>query len=156
MVLNQDFREFFESLNASDVRYLLVGGYAVAYHGRPRYTKDVDVWVDATVENGERLVAALARFGFGSLAITSDDFQKPDRVIQLGVAPNRIDLLTSIPGVEFADCYARKQVIDDDGLAINVISIEDLKASKRATGRLQDLADIEELEREDEPPMSSQ
>lgn len=144
-MLNQDFKEFAASCNANGVRYLVVGGYAVAFHGHPRYTKDLDLWIEATPDNAARLVAALEQFGFGSLKLIPADFLVPDRVIQLGYPPNRIDLLTTLVGVDFDCCYAARIKVDLDGIALPVIDRENLKQNKRATGRLQDLADVEAL-----------
>ena len=146
MVLNQDFREFIESLSDNRVRYLVVGGYAVAYHGHPRYTKDIDIWVDRSSNNADFLLSALKQFGFASLGLTAEDFQEPDQVIQLGYPPNRIDLVTSLTGVSFEECYAKRVTLDIDGLKISFIDLEDLKVNKKATGRYQDLADLENLE----------
>jgi predicted nucleotidyltransferase len=145
-MFNQDFKEFIESLNANLVQYLIVGGYAVALHGHPRYTKDLDVWVDCSRGNAQAMIRALAQFGMGSLGLTEEDFQTPDQVIQLGFPPERIDLLTSISGVEFSDCYARRMEISLDGVQVNFIDLESLKQNKKASGRLQDLADLENLE----------
>jgi hypothetical protein len=145
-VLNPDFRDFVASLNASGARYLVVGGYAVALHGHPRYTKDIDVWLEATPENARCIVAALEAFGFGSLGVTESDFLIPDRIIQMGLPPNRIDLLTSLTGVDFESCYPARVRVDIDGLPVDFIDLENLKRNKRAVGRNQDLADLEALE----------
>lgn len=104
-MLNQDFKEFIKSLNDNHVRYLVIGGYAVAFHGHPRYTKDIDVWIEMSPENAARMVKALEQFGFGSLGLKMDDFTTPDQIIQLGYPPSRIDILTTPAGVEFASCY---------------------------------------------------
>ena len=146
MILSPDFKEFFQLLNAHEVRYLIVGGYAVAFHGYPRYTKDVDIWVERTPENAARIIAALDAFGFGSLGLTAEDFLEPDTVIQLGYPPNRIDLLIGIPGVGFEACYAEKIDADIDGVRLHFINRACLIQSKRASGRHQDLADIENLQ----------
>jgi predicted nucleotidyltransferase len=145
-VFNPDFKEFIQSLNDNQVRYLIIGGYAVALHGYPRYTKDVDIWIEMSVENAERLLAALAQFGFGSLDLKADDFTAPDRVIQLGYPPNRIDILTTPDGVDFATCYIARVEVNLDEININFIDLENLKLNKKASGRLQDLADLENLE----------
>jgi len=144
-VLSQDFREFIKSLNDNHVRYLVIGGYAVALHGYPRYTKDLDVWIEMSAENAVRMVQALEQFGFESLGLQAADFLVPDQIIQLGYPPNRIDLITTPPGVDFETCYASRveQVID--GVTVNFIDLDNLKKSKRASGRLQDLADLENL-----------
>lgn len=146
MILSNDFREWFGLLNAHSVRYLVVGGYAVAFHGHPRYTKDIDVWVDATQANAGRLLDALDAFGFGSLGLELDDFVLPDRVVQLGRPPNRIDLLTSVSGVEFDEAWADRITSESDGVPIHFINVDALRRNKLATGRLQDLADLEALE----------
>jgi hypothetical protein len=146
MELNPDFKEFIESCNANGVRYLVVGGYAVALHGRPRYTKDLDIWVEPTPENAERMLRALEQFGFGSLNLRAADFLVPDQVIQLGVPPNRIDLLTTLVGVTFEACYAARQQTELSDVDVSFIDLENLKRNKRAAGRLQDLADVESLE----------
>lgn len=145
-VLNPDFKEFIELLNAHEVRYLVVGGYAVALHGYPRYTKDIDIWIENSPENAARLMRALEQFGFGAVGLSETDFIEPDQIIQLGYPPRRIDLLTTLPGVNFDDCYETRVVVDIDGLLINFIDLEHLKQNKRASGRLQDLADLENLE----------
>jgi len=144
-VLNQDFKEFFELLNANQVQYLVVGGYAIAIHGHPRYTKDIDVWVAMTAENAEKIVRALNEFGFASLGLKADDFLTPDQVIQLGYEPSRIDILTTISGVEFSTCYDSRVNMDVDGVQITVIDNENLKKNKKASGRPQDLADVDQL-----------
>jgi hypothetical protein len=146
MVLNQDFKEFIQSLNDNSVRYLVVGGYAVALHGYPRYTKDMDVWVEMTAENASKIVKALDQFGFGSLDLKADDFIVPDQIIQLGYPPRRIDILTTLPGVEFSECYPSHTTVDVEGVSVKFIDLENLKKNKKATGRHQDLADLENLE----------
>jgi hypothetical protein len=147
-MFNQDFKEFLESLNANDVKYLVVGGYAVAAHGHPRYTKDLDVWIENSPVNAARMRKALEDFGFGSLNLTDDDFTKPDTIIQLGYPPNRIDILTTLAGVTFGDCFEARQEIEVLGLSVYFIDVENLIKNKRATGRTQDLADAESLEEE--------
>ena len=144
-MLSPDFKEFIQSLNDNDVRYLVVGGYAVALHGYPRYTKDIDIWVESSQDNAVKLLKALEEFGFGSVGLKLEDFLEPDQVVQLGYPPNRIDLLTSLAGVEFQDCYGAKMAVSIEGLVVNFIDIENLKKNKKASGRLQDLADVENL-----------
>jgi len=144
-MLNRDFKEFAESLHARGVEYLIVGGYALAAHGHPRYTGDIDFWIRPTPGNLERLLAALKDFGFGSLGLSTQDFA-PDAVIQLGQPPRRIDLMTTIDGVDFDTCYARRETVELAGLRLDIIGLEDFKTNKRATGRLKDLADLEDLE----------
>ena len=145
MNLNPDFRECIALLNAHDVRYLVVGGYAVGMHGRPRYTKDLDIWIDRSPENAERVLDALDAFGFGGIGLTVDDLTDPDSIVQLGRAPNRIDLLTQLSGVEFDACYPNRVVDQPDGTTVQYIGLEDLMANKRALGRLRDLGDVEDL-----------
>ncbi len=141
-MLNPDFKEFIKLLNEHKVRYLVVGGYAVAFHGHPRYTKDIDVWVWLEPSNIERLLKALATFGFASLGLKKEDFLEVDAVIQLGYPPSRIDLMTSVTGLEFEDIYADHIEVNVDGISLSVVGLEGLIQNKRATGRLQDLADI--------------
>ena len=145
MVLNQDFKEFIQSLNENNVRYLIIGGYAVAYHGHPRYTKDLDVWVELDRENAANLLEALRQFGFGSLGLTMDDFLEPDQIVQLGYPPSRIDILTTLAGVDFNECYASRVIATLDEVPMNFIDLDNLRKNKQATGRLQDLADLENL-----------
>ena len=145
MIFNQDFREFIESLNKHNVRYLLIGGYAVALHGHPRYTKDLDIWIWMEDTNAANLLKALKDFGFSSLPLVNEDFLKPDQIVQLGFPPNRIDLMTSPKGVDFNTCYASREEIEIEGLKVNLIDLKNLKKNKKATGRHQDLADIENL-----------
>lgn len=146
MILNQDFKEFVQSLNNNRVHYLIIGGYAVAFHGHPRYTKDLDIWIENNQNNAQRLLDALAEFGFGALDLDIADFLEPGQIIQLGYPPNRIDLLTSLKGVDFAACYPARVTLALDDVELNFIDLENLKRNKRAAGRLQDLADIENLE----------
>ncbi|MCD6273605.1 MAG: hypothetical protein J7K30_12370 [Deltaproteobacteria bacterium] len=145
-MLNKDFKEFIELLNDNNVKYLIVGGYAVAFHGHPRYTKDLDIWIEASPENAQRLLNALDQFGFGSLGLELKDFVAIDRVIQLGYPPNRIDLLTTAAGLNFGKCYASKVSEYINGIRIDFVDIANLKRNKRAAGRSQDLADLENLE----------
>lgn len=144
-MLNRDFKEFCESLAARRVEYLLVGGYALAAHGHPRYTGDIDFWISRTPDNLQRLLLALQDFGFGSLGLKPDDFND-DTVVQLGQPPRRIDLLTSLDGVDFESCFARREAVVLGGLRLWVIGLSDLKLNKRAVGRPQDLADLAALE----------
>ena len=146
MALNSDFKEFIELLNTHEVAYLVVGGYAVAFHGHPRYTKDIDIWLDHAPENAEKMMRVLKDFGFGNVGLTKEDFIEPDQTIQLGYPPNRIDLLTSVRGITFESCCEVKETIEMDGLSIDFIGLECLKKNKRAVGRLQDLADLDNLE----------
>lgn len=144
-MLNQDFKEFIQSLNDNQVRYLVVGGYAVALHGYPRYTKDIDIWIQLAPKNASRIISALEQFGFGSLGLKEQDFLAPDTIIQLGYPPRRIDLLTTMLGVDFDQCFTAKVVVEMGGIKINFIDLENLKKNKLVTGRAQDIADVENL-----------
>lgn len=124
----------------------MIGGYAVAIHGHPRYTKDIDIWVEMSSENANKLMTALEQFGFGSLGLSAQDFQSPDQIIQLGYPPNRIDLITTPDGVDFETCYRSKIEIFVDDIPIQFIDLDNLKKNKKASGRLQDLADLENLD----------
>lgn len=145
-MLTPDFKEFIQLLNDNAVRYLVVGGYAVAFHGHPRYTKDIDVWVELERGNAQNLIRALDQFGFGSLGLKPKDFLEADQIIQLGYPPSRIDLITSLSGVDFDACYQARVKVAMDGVQVNFIDLDNLRKNKKASGRLQDLADIENLE----------
>ena len=149
MELNRDFSEFIASCVAHDVRFLIVGGYAVAAHGHPRFTKALDVWVWVDPQNADRLVAALHEFGFGSLGLDPADFLDDGVVVQLGYPPERIDIITSADGVEFSDCWERRVEIPMGELAVPFISMDDLITNKKASGRPQDVADASILEQRD-------
>jgi len=140
-MLNQDFKEFIQLLNDNQVKYLIIGGYAVAIHGHPRYTKDIDIWVEMSSENAQKLMNALTQFGFGSLGLSAQDFQTPDQIIQLGYPPNRIDLITTPDGIDFDTCYSLKLEVNLNDITVNFIDLENLKKNKKASGRFQDLAD---------------
>jgi hypothetical protein len=145
MRLHKDLREFIGLLNSHGVEAVIVGGYALAFHGYPRYTGDIDILVRATAENAARLESAIAAFGFASLGLGANDFLDPGRVIQLGFPPHRIDLLTSITGVGFEEAWAEREPADLDGLPVFFIGRAEFLKNKRATGRAQDLADLERL-----------
>ena len=143
--MNQDFRDFTALLNTHEVEYLIVGGYAVAFHGYPRYTKDLDIWINPSQQNAERIVKALKDFGFESLHFQTEDFMIPGQIIQLGYPPLRIDIVTSVDGLEFKDAYPKRNMVDDSGITIKYIDLDSLKKNKQASGRKQDLADLENL-----------
>ncbi|MEM7593559.1 MAG: hypothetical protein AAF383_18945 [Cyanobacteria bacterium P01_A01_bin.83] len=145
-MLNQDFKEFIQLLNDNQVKYLVIGGYAVAIHGYPRYTKDIDIWIETSLENAEKLMITLTGFGFGSLGLTTEDFQTSDQIIQLGYPPNRIDLITTPDGIDFETCYQEKIEVNIDNIPVNFIDLDNLRKNKQASGRLQDLADLENLQ----------
>ena len=145
MHLNKDLREFIELLNSNGVEYLVVGAFAVAWYGYPRFTADIDFLVRPSPTNVAALLATLKGFGFGSLDITPDDFSRPAQVVQLGVQPNRIDLLTSISGVEFDQAWSSRTEGSIDGISVFFPSIDDLIRNKLSTGRAKDLGDASEL-----------
>ena len=148
-MLSQDFKEFVGLLNKNEVEYLIVGGYAVGVHGYPRYTGDLDIWINATRQNARRMVAVLTEFGFDSFGLTEEDFTKLGNVIQMGYPPFRIDILTTIDGVRFKDCYKNKMVVLHDEITLDVIGIEDLRRNKKVSGRLKDIDDLENLKDSD-------
>ena len=145
MNLTKDLKEFVALLNAANVKYLLVGGHAVAFHGHPRYTGDIDFFVEPSLENGARLARLFTDFGFGDLGFVAEDFTEPGTVIQLGRPPCRIDILPSLDGIEFEAAWNERIEAVLDGEPMHVISREMLVKNKRATARPQDMADIEKL-----------
>ena len=147
MELDKDFKEFIELLNEHKVKYLIIGGYAVNFHGYPRYTKDIDLWLWMSEPNIEKLIKAIKDFGFGSQNLEIEDFMTPENVIQLGYEPYRIDLLMDVDGVSFEDCYERRTEAELDGTEVKFLSLQDLIIAKKKAGRLQDLADAEQLEK---------
>jgi hypothetical protein len=142
---SSDFEELLACLNAHHVRALVVGGHALAFHGRPRYTKDLDVLVEPTPENAGRLIGALVEFGFGEVDLSQDDFAVAGKVVQLGFAPNRVDLLTSIDGVSFDQAWQGRASGMFGAVPIAYLGRNEFVANKRAAGRPQDLADIDAL-----------
>ena len=147
MPVNSDFRDLFAALNAAGVRYLLVGGYALAFHAEPRFTKDLDVWVEPLPENAARVMKALADFGAPLQGVTFEDFARPGIVFQMGVPPNRIDVLTGVDGVTFEEAWPGRAESSYGDQAITVIGRSDLVRNKRASGRPQDLLDVQMLDR---------
>jgi len=145
MRLPRDLREFIASLSSHAVEYAIVGAYALAFHGRPRYTGDIDIVVRPSPENAARLAAVIAEFEFGALGLSAADFLQPDQVIQLGCPPNRIDLLSSLSGVDFEEVWRERVSAELDGVPVNYIGRAALIKNKRATGRTQDLANLEAL-----------
>ncbi|WP_052668886.1 nucleotidyltransferase [Nitriliruptor alkaliphilus] len=144
MQLPDDFSAFLRLLNSHEVEYLLVGGYAVAVHGYPRATQDLDVWVAVDPVNAERLAAVLRAFGFDD-GVTADLFLAPDRIVRMGQPPLRLEVLTSVSGLDFTTARARAEVISIDGVDVPVVSLADLRTNKAAAGRPKDLADLAEL-----------
>ena len=147
MPLSKDLREFIELLNAHEVEYLVVGAFAVAYHGLPRYTGDLDILVRPAPDNAARVLDVLTEFGFGGIGVEAADLLAGDTVVQLGVEPNRIDLLTSLTGLTFDEAWSSRAEHVLDGIRVPFIGRDALIRNKEATGRARDLADAEELRR---------
>ena len=147
MIFEPDFIDFIELLNKHQVEYLVVGAHALAFHGRPRHTGDLDIWIRPSLENASKLVKTINDFGFGSLGLTVEDFIKENYVTQLGYPPLRIDILNSISGVFFEEAYLHKINGEIEGMAISFISVQDFIKNKKASGRSKDFADIELLKK---------
>ena len=145
--MNPDFRELLLAFNAANVEYLLVGAHALAVYGHVRATKDLDVWIRPAENNADRVIAALTSFGAPLIDLSRDDLTSNGTVFQIGIPPLRIDLLTSIDGVEFEEAWSDRGTTQFADLPVFVISREHLIANKKASGRLQDLADVEQLEK---------
>lgn len=145
-MVTKDFEELFAAFNARNVRAVIVGGYAFAFHAKPRYTKDIDVFVEPTAQNAANVLAALDDFGFGSLGLTVNDFSSPGQIIQLGQPPNRIDLLTMIDGVSFDEAWAGRVAGRYGEQPVQYLGRAELIRNKRASGRPQDLVDLDALE----------
>jgi len=143
--LPQDFREFLRLLNSHEVRCLLIGGFAVGYHGYPRATGDMDIWIAATPANAEKMLHVLKVFGFDVPQLNRELFLKKRQVIRMGVPPIRIELLTGVTGVGFDECYDQRVTDLIDGVRVDIISLEHLKKNKKASGRTKDLNDFEYL-----------
>jgi hypothetical protein len=141
--MNPDFIDLLRAFNAADVRFLLVGAYALALYGRPRATGDLDIWIDATPDNAPRVMDALAAFGAPIASISTDDLAHPGVVYQIGVPPGRIDLLTDLTGLTFADAWPRRVRHPFGEVEVDFIGREDFILNKRATGRPKDLGDLE-------------
>jgi len=141
--LPPDFKEFLKLLNSNRVEYLVIGGYAVNYYGFPRATGDLDIWIAISPDNAQRVTEALRRFGFPQADAAL--FQQTRQIVRMGVPPVRLEILTTISGVDFADCYARRLAAELDGVTVNFIQLDDLKRNKQASGRLKDRMDLEQL-----------
>jgi hypothetical protein len=143
---NRDFRDLFFALNAAEVRYLVVGGYAVSFHARPRFTKDLDIWVESELQNAQRTWHALAAYGAPVKDLTPSDLAIPEMVFQIGLPPNRIDLLTSVLGLRFAEAWERRVAAKYADCPVAYLSKQDLIVNKRQVARPQDLEDVRALE----------
>jgi predicted nucleotidyltransferase len=147
MTLAQDFEDFIKLLHKNEVDYLVVGGYALAFHGKPRHTGDLDVWINNSEANAEKLVLAIADFGLSSLGLTKSDFMQEGYVTQIGYPPLRIDLLNSIDGVKFEDAFPNRLSVDVNGFNVNYIGLKEFIKNKTASGRSQDIADLKEIKK---------
>ena len=147
MVLDKDFREFIQLLNENKVKYLVIGGYAVAFHGYPRYTKDLDFWIWANPDNADRLLKTIKDFGLGSMNLSKEDLLDLDNVIQIGYEPNRIDVIIDLEGLDFESCYDRRIDSTMDDINVPFIGLEDLIKNKLTTGRMQDKVDANKLKK---------
>ena len=145
LTLPPDFKEFLKLLTEHNVRYLLIGGYAVGYYGYARATEDMDIWVAIHPDNAQKLVSALKAFGFDDSNLKPELFLQKPKIIRMGFPPMRLEITTAISGVEFDKCYQTRVVDKLDGVDVNLIDLENLKKNKRASGRAKDLADVEKL-----------
>lgn len=145
IVLPPDFKEFLKLLNEHEVRYLLIGGYAVGYHGYARATEDMDIWVAVEPENADKIVNVLKDFGFASPDLSAALFLQEGKIIRMGLPPIRLEITTSISGVMFDECYEKRILDEIDGIAVSLIDLQNLKKNKKASGRAKDLADLENL-----------
>jgi len=141
--LTPEFREFLSLLNEKNVRYLIIGGYAVGFHGHPRYTKDIELWIASDTDNGRKLSYAIQEF-FGS-TLDPEELTNPQLLRRIGIEPNMIEIMTQVDGVEFQACYGRHDTVELGDLNVPIIALKDLRANKAASGRHQDLADLENL-----------
>ena len=145
MILPPDFKEFLKLLKEHDVRYLLIGGYAVGYHGYARATEDMDIWVAIHPENAQKIFSTLKDFGLNDPNLNPELFLQKPKIIRMGFPPMRLEITTSISGVEFDECYQTRIVDQIDGVEVNLIDLDNLKKNKTASGRIKDMADVEKL-----------
>jgi len=145
-MLNEDYKDMLHALADEKVRYLLVGAYALAAHGYPRATMDIDIWVMPSPENADAVLRALRRFGAPLQNLNRDDLQTEGTIFQIGVAPRRIDIITAASGLRFEEAFEQSTAVDIEGIEVHVLSLDDLIRNKRASGRTKDLADAEALE----------
>jgi len=147
MELDQDFKEFIALLNEHQVEYLIVSGYAVVAYGYHRFTGDIDIWINPSPENAKKILEVLKAFGFGKLKLTLQDLTSKDKIIQLGYEPLRIDLMTSVEGLDFIDCSKRRKSRKADGIKIHLLGLDDLRKNKKLVGRHRDLEDYKHLKK---------
>ena len=148
--MNSDFRDLLQSLAKHEVRYLIVGGYAAMHYSQPRFTKDLDIWLEPSVDNAARLIRAFSEFGLPLIDVTREDFEREGLQYMIGRAPVLFDFLTSLPGLEFKSCWDSKTTDHDEGFDIFILSKEALIVAKTQAGRIQDLADLDEIRRAEE------
>ena len=151
MTLDPDFEDFIQFLNQYEVDYMIVGGYAMAFHGSPRYTGDLDIWIDISESNAEKMLLVINAFGFSSLGFKKEDFLKENLINQIGYPPLRIDILTNIDGIDFKEAYTQKQVIEIEDLKANYIGLRDLIQNKKTSGREKDIIDVKTLQKKQKP-----
>jgi len=147
MTLAQDFEDFVKLLNKHQVDYMVVGGYALAFHGKPRHTGDLDIWINSSEANAEKLVIAIKEFGLSSLGLTKSDFMQEGYVTQIGYPTLRIDILNTIDGVKFEDAFPNKLLVDVNGIEVKYIGLKEFIVNKTASGRSQDIADLKEIKK---------
>jgi predicted nucleotidyltransferase len=143
--LQPDFKDFLKLLREHKVQYLLIGGYAVGYHGYPRATADMDIWIAMKPDNAEKIVSALREFGFDMPILSAELFLKDKQIVRMGIPPVKLEIITSISGVEFDECYKERVTDVLDGIEVDLISLKHLKINKKASGRYKDLNDLENL-----------
>jgi len=147
MILVQDFEDFVKLLNQHQVEYMIIGGYALAFHGKPRHTGDLDIWINISEMNAEKMLTVLKDFGLASMGFEREDFLRPGYISQIGYPPLRIDILNGIDGIEFSEAIQKMQKMQiEDDFTINYIGLEDFVKNKLASGRSQDLADVREIQ----------
>lgn len=144
--MNSDFKELLQAFAEAEVRYLIVGGYAVIHYAQPRFTKDLDVWLEPSPDNADRVLEAFRQFGIPLLDLTRDDLASPGTQLSVGVAPTELDFLTTVPGLDFAAAWDSRVTTETEGFSIHYVSREDLILAKKTANRPQDLADLDSLE----------
>jgi len=147
MILAEDFEDFVKLLSKYEAEYMVVGGYAMAFHGKPRYTGDLDIWINISEDNAKKLLKVMEDFGMASLGFRKEDFLEPGYISQIGQPPLRIDILNSIDGVSFEEAYKNRQKIAEGDLEISFIGLQELIRNKMASGRKQDMQDIREIKK---------
>jgi hypothetical protein len=150
--MNSDFIDLLRLFDAHEVHYLVVGGYAVSHHAQPRFTKDLDLWIEPSAQNAARVASALREFGIPLIEVTEADFAQEGLQFAIGMPPSQLDFLTTIPGLAFAACWPSRNLVDIAGVSVPYLSKADLIVAKKTSGRAQDLADLEELQRSNDDP----